>query len=108
MTKGVDADFFMVFHEPALVFGNLDGGPDASFCHGVAAVVEGLFEGDAGAVPATTGAGKEPVGVAVPRPEGAEALDECGGNGDFAWFAAFGVMDSQDVAFAIDVFGADV
>jgi len=47
VAQGVDADFLMVFHESALVFGDFDGGPDASFGHGLAAIVEGLFEGDA-------------------------------------------------------------
>lgn len=46
MAQGVDADFFMVFHESAFVFCDFDGGPDAGFGHGLAAIVEGLLEGN--------------------------------------------------------------
>lgn len=44
----------------------------------------------------------------MPTPEGAQPVDECGADGNFARFAPFGVVDAQNVAAAIDVFGADV
>ena len=98
----------MGFHESAFVFGDFVGRPNAGLCHGVAAVAKGLLIADAGAVPATSGAGEEPVRIAVPAPECTEACDECRGDGNFAGLAAFGVGDAQNVAFGIDVFGANM
>ena len=43
VAEGVDAHFFVLFHEAAFVFGHFDGGPDGGWGHGLAAVVEGLF-----------------------------------------------------------------
>jgi hypothetical protein len=70
--------------------------------------VEGLFEGDAGAFPTASGRGEEPVGIAVPGPEAAQADEQLGADRDFAGLAALGVGDAQNEAFAVDVFGADV
>lgn len=108
VAQGVDADLVMVLHEAALVFGALDGDPDAGLGHGLFAVAEGLLEGDAGAFPAAPGGGEEPVAVAVPFPEDAEAPDERGAEGHLAGLAALGVEHAQDLALAVDVLGADV
>ena len=108
MAQGVDADFFMVLHEAALVLGDPHGGLDAAGRHGLFAVVEGIAERNARAFPAASGCGEEPVGIAVPLPEVAQPDDEGGAEWDFAGLAAFGVFDAQDVAAAVDVFGADV
>jgi hypothetical protein len=70
--------------------------------------VEGLFEWDAGAFPAASGRGEEPVGIAVPGPEAAQADEELRADRDFAGLAALGVGDAQNEACAVDVFGADV
>jgi len=70
--------------------------------------VEGLLQGDAGAFPTASGRGKEPVGIAVPGPEAAQADEQFGADRDFAGLAALGVGDAQDEARAVDVFGADV
>lgn len=43
VAEGVDADFFVGFHEAAFVFGDFDGSPDAGWGHRFAAVVQGLF-----------------------------------------------------------------
>ncbi len=51
--------------------GEVHGGPGAGVGHGPAAVMEGLFQGHAGAFPAAAGRGEEPVGIAVPGPEAA-------------------------------------
>ena len=108
VAQGVDADLVMVLHEAALVFGALDGDPDAGLGHGFLAVAEGLPDGYAGAFPAAPGGGEEPVAVAVPFPEDAQPVDERGAEGHFAGLASLGVEDAQDVSLAVDVLGADV
>jgi hypothetical protein len=108
VAQGVGAEFIVLFGESAFGTCDLDGGPDAGAAHGVAAVVEGLFEGDAGAFPAASGSREEPVGIAVPGPEAAQADEEFGTDGDFTGLAALGVGDAQDEALAVDVLGADV
>lgn len=108
VAQGVGAEFIVLFGQSAFGTSNVHGGPDAGVGHGVAAVVEGLFEGDAGAFPSTSGGGEEPVGIAVPGPEAAEADEEFGADRDFAGLAALGVGDAQDEALAVDVLGADV
>ena len=108
VAQGVDAHFFMVFHEAALEARDFHGELDAGGTHGLAAFVEGLLKGEVRAFPATPGCGEEPVGVAVPLPELAQPHDEGGTQRDFARLAAFGVSDPQDVAAAVDVLGADV
>jgi hypothetical protein len=70
--------------------------------------VEGLLQGDAGAFPAAAGGGKEPVGIAVPGPEAAQAGKQLGTDRNFARLAALGVGDAQDEARAVDVLGTDV
>lgn len=70
--------------------------------------MEGLLQGDAGAFPTASGRGEEPVGIAVPGPEAAQADEQLRADGDFAGFAALGVGDAQDEACAVDVFRADV
>jgi hypothetical protein len=108
VAQGVGAEFIVLFGQSAFGTGDVHGGPDAGVGHGVAAVVEGLSEGDAGAFPSTSGGGKEPVGIAMPGPEAAEADEEFGADGDFARLAALGVGDAEDEALAVDVLGADV
>ncbi|MDB4437989.1 hypothetical protein N9195_00205 [bacterium] len=68
------------------------------------AVVQGLGQGDAGGFPTTPDAWEEPVFVAVRFPEGAKSLEEGGGNGDFAGFAAFAMADANDESLPVDVF----
>ena len=108
VAQGVDANLLMVLHEAAFVFGDLDGGPDAGFGHGLAAVVEGLAETDAGAFPTASRGWKEPVGIAVPTPKHPESGEQLRRDGNLAGLAAFGVADTQNEAFAVDVSGADV
>lgn len=108
VAEGVGAEFVVFFGEAGFGAGDVHGGPGAGVGHGAAAVVEGLFEGDAGAFPSAAGGGEEPVGIAVPGPEAAQADEEFGADRDFAGLAALGVGDAQDEAFAVDVLGADV
>lgn len=102
------ADFVVLFGQATFGAGDVHGGPDAGVGHGAAAVAEGLFQGDAGAFPAASGRGEEPVGIAVPGPEAAQADEELGADRDFAGLAALGVGDAQDEACAVDVLGADM
>ena len=88
----------------AFYVGDFDGTPDAGFGHVMTAVVQGLGQGDAGGFPATPDAWEEPVFVAVRFPEGAESLEEGGGDGDFAGFAAFAVSDANDESLPFDFF----
>ena len=76
MTQGVDDEFGVFFVEAAFDFSDLDGGPGAAVGHGFSAVVKGLFERSARALPSTTGSGKEPVGITMPGPELAEPSEE--------------------------------
>lgn len=108
VAQGVGAEFVVLFGEAAFGANEVHGGPHAGGGHGLAAVVEGLLQGDARAVPTASGGGEEPVGIAVPRPEAAQAGEQLGADGDFAGLAAFGVGDAQDEACAVDVFRADV
>lgn len=108
VAQGVGADFLMCFAEAAFRDGDFDRGPDAGFCHMVAAVVEGLTQGDAGAFPPASSARKEPLWVAVGLPEGAQTSEEFRGDGHFAGLAAFAMTDSNDEARAVDVFGFDL
>ena len=108
VAEGVGADFVVLFGQAAFGAGEVHGGPGAGVGHGFAAVVEGLFQGDAGAFPAAAGRGEEPVGIAVPGPEYPQTREQLGADGNFAGLAALGVGDAQDEARAIDVFRADV
>ena len=108
VAQGVGADLVVLFRETAFGADEVHGGPRAGVGHGTATVVEGLLQGDAGAFPAASGRGEEPVGIAVPGPEAAQADEELGADRDFAGLAALGVVDAQDEACAVDVLGADV
>jgi hypothetical protein len=108
VTQGVGADFVVLLGQSAFGAGDVHGGPGAGVGHGPAAVVEGLLEGDAGTFPAASGRGKEPVGIAVPGPEAAQADEQFGADRDFAGLAALAVDDTQDEACAVDVLGADL
>ena len=108
VAQGVGAELVVLFGQAAFGAGEIHGGPGAGVGHRFAAVVEGLLQGDAGAFPAASGRGKEPVGIAVPGPEAAQADEQLGAEGNFTGLAAFGVGDAQDEARAVDVFGADV
>lgn len=110
VTQGVDDEFSVLFGKAAFDLGDFESSPGAGVAHGFTAVVEGLFEGDAGAFPATSGGGEEPVGVAVPLPEGAQAGEELGGDRDVALVAAFGMFtgDAEGEGLAVDVGGSDV
>jgi hypothetical protein len=108
VTEGVGADFVVLFGQTAFGAGEVHGGPGAGVGHGAAAVVEGLLQGDAGAFPTAAGGGEEPVGIAVPGPEDAQAGEQLGADRNFAGLAALGVGDAQDEALAVDVLGADV
>ena len=68
MTEGVGTDFIVLFGESAFGASEVHGGPRAGVGHGTATVVEGLLQGDAGAFPAASGRGEEPVRIAVPGP----------------------------------------
>lgn len=67
--QGVDANLFMSSGKPAFELGDVDGGPNGGVGHGIRASVHGLAQGYARAFPATSGAGKKPVGIAVALPE---------------------------------------
>lgn len=108
VTEGVGADFVVLFGQAAFGAGDVHGGPGAGVGHGPAAVVEGLLQADAGASPTASGRGKEPVGIAVPGPEAAQAEEQFRADGNFAGLAALGVGDAQDEARAVDVFRPDV
>ena len=108
MAQGVDAELFMMLHESAFVLGDFDGHPDTRFGHRIAAVVKGLLHGDARALPTAPRGGKKPVGIAMPFPKVTQPFDHGRGDGNLARLAAFGVIDPQNAAFAIDVFGADM
>ncbi len=73
VTQSVDDELEMFFAETAFHFSELEGSPGATVVHGFTTVMEGLLEGNAGAFPATSGCGKEPVGIAMPLPEGAKS-----------------------------------
>ncbi len=68
----------MLFRETAFSFGEFVSGPGAAVAHRFATVVQSLLEGDAGAFPSASGGGKEPVGVAMPLPEGTKSEEESG------------------------------
>lgn len=110
VTQGVAAEVLVFFVEAALRFGEVDGEPDASFAHGLLVIVEGLAQGDAGALPSASDAGEKPRFIAVDFPEGAEAQEEFGADGDFACAPSFGVIggDANDEALTIDVLWSDV
>ena len=73
VAQGVDDELGVLAIEAAFSFGEFVGSPGAGVGHGFAAVMEGLLERDAGAFPAATGGGEEPVWIAMPLPEGAQA-----------------------------------
>jgi len=108
MAQRVDADFIVLAHQAALIFGDFYRHPNAGFGHWVAAIVEGLLHRNARAFPAATRSREKPVGVTVPTPKHTESGEQFRRNGNLARFAAFGVADAQHEAFAIDVFGANV
>lgn len=105
MAEGVSGDFCVLLTEAAFSGSYFDGSPDAGFGHGVAAIVKGLPEGNAGGFPTTSDTGEEPVFVAMRLPESAQSGEERGGDGDFAGLAAFAVADADDEALSVDVFG---
>lgn len=110
VTQGVDDKFGVLFGEPAFDFSDLESGPGAGVGHGFAIVVEGLFEGDAGGLPTAPGGGKEPVGIAMPFPKGAEPGEELRGDGDDAFVPSFGVSpgDPNGECFGVDVGGFEM
>lgn len=110
VTQGVDDELFVLFGKSAFDLADFEGGPNAGVAHGFATVVKGLFDRDAGAFPAASGGGEEPVRVAMPLPEGAQAGEKLGGDGDVALMAAFGMFagDADGEGLAVDVGGADV
>lgn len=108
VTEGVGADFVVFFGQAAFGADEVHGGPGAGVGHGLAAVVEGLLQADAGAFPPASGRGKQPVGIAVPGPEAAQADEQRGADGNFTGLAALGVGDAQHEARAVDVFRTDV
>jgi hypothetical protein len=108
VAQGVGADLVVLFGQAAFGAGEVHGGPGTGVGHGSAAVVEGLLQADAGAFPAATGRGEEPVGIPMPGPEAAKADEQFGADGHLAGLAALGVGDAQDETRAVDVFGADV
>ena len=108
MAQGMDAEFFMLPRQAALGFGDLDGLPDAGLAHRFRAVMQGLAQRHAAALPATSGAGEQPLGVAVRLPELAQAVEQLGRDRHFALLAAFTFGDANDQTFAIDVSRLDV
>ena len=73
MAQGVAAEVGVFFMEAAFDFGEVDGGPDAGFAHGLLVIVEGLAKRDAGAFPAAPDAGEEPFFITMTKPEAAES-----------------------------------
>lgn len=110
VAQGVDDELGVLAIKTAFSFGEFVGSPGAGVGHGFAAVMEGLLERDAGGFPSATGGGKEPVGVAMPLPKGAEALVQFGGDWNVAFVSAFGVApgDSEGEGLSVDVGGSDV
>jgi len=94
VAQGVGAELVVLFGETAFGAGDVDGGPDAGVSHGPGAVVEGLFQGAAGAFPAAAGGREEPVAIAVPGPEHPQPREQLGADGNFARLAALGVGDA--------------
>ena len=60
--------------------------------------------------PTATGGGKEPIGVAMPFPKGAEALEQFGRDWNVAFVSAFGMASGDSVGedLSVDVGGSDV
>ena len=104
MTQGVGADLVVFFTEAGFGGGDFDGGPDGGFGHVMLAVVHGLAQGDAGALPPTTDTGEEPIFIAMRLPEDAQAGEERGGDGDFTGLPSLAVADADDESLAVDVF----
>jgi hypothetical protein len=105
VSQGVDDEFEVFPIETALNFGELPDLPGGGVAHRLATVMEGLLQGDAGRLPATSGSGKDPVGVAMPGPEAAQSVEESGGDGDESFVAALGVPggDTDEAALSVDV-----
>lgn len=97
----------VLFGKPALGLGDLDGGPDGGLVHGVGGAVHGLAQGDAGGVPSTAHAGKEPFAVLVAGVELAQTGEKPGSDGNFARLAILALGNVNDEPLAVDVAGLD-
>ena len=75
------------------------------FC--CAEVVEGLAQGDAGALPPTPDTGEEPVNIAMGLPKGAQSDEQRGGDGDLTGLPSLAVADADDEALRVDVLGLE-
>ena len=105
--ESVDGQLVVGARQSAFGLGDLQRGPDTGLGHGMGTPMQGLSECGAGVLPAATGSGEQPAGVAVAFPEEAQTPEKIWSDRDFTLRSALALDDPDDETPAVDVPGLD-